>query len=72
VVLFLTTKKTKIQKKVFNYFIMQNLSDLKAKPIKGRDIPMSPRGFIRGRLYENHALVALIIKDGSQMKTVYL
>jgi hypothetical protein len=51
---------------------MQNLSDLKAKPIKGRDIPMSPRGFIRGRLYENHALVALIIKDGSQMKTVYL
>ena len=51
---------------------MQNLSDLKAIPIRGRDIPMSPRGFIRGRLYENHVLVALIIKDGSQMKTVYL
>jgi hypothetical protein len=51
---------------------MQNLSDLKAIPIRGRDIPMGTRGFIRGRLYENHALVALIIKDGSQMKTVYL
>jgi hypothetical protein len=71
VVLFLTTK-AKIRKKIFNYFIVQNLSDLKAIPIRGRDIPMSPRGFIRGRLYENHVLVALIIKDGSQMKTVYL
>jgi hypothetical protein len=51
---------------------MQNIKDLKATPIKGRDIPLTPRGFIRGRLYENDVIVALIIKDGSQMKTVYL
>lgn len=51
---------------------MQNIKDLKATPIKGRDIPMSPRGFIRGRIYQNDFLIALIIKDGSQMKTVYL
>jgi hypothetical protein len=51
---------------------MQNITDLKATPIKGRDIPLTPRGFIRGRLYENDVIVALIIKDGSQMKTVYL
>ena len=51
---------------------MQNITDLKATPIKGRDIPLIPRGFIRGRLYENDVIVALIIKDGSQMKTVYL
>jgi hypothetical protein len=41
-------------------------------PIKGKDIPMTPYGFIRGRLYQDDVLVALIIKDGSQMKTVYL
>ncbi len=51
---------------------MQNITDLKATPIKGRNIPLTPRGFIRGRLYENDVIVALIIKDGSQMKTVYL
>ena len=51
---------------------MQNITDLKATPIKGRDIPLTTRGFIRGRLYENDVIVALIIKDGSQMKTVYL
>lgn len=51
---------------------MQNIRDIKATPIKGRDIPLTPRGFIRGRLYENDVIVALIIKDGSQMKTVYL
>lgn len=51
---------------------MQHIKDLKATPIKGRDIPMSPRGFIRGRIYQNDSIIALIIKDGSQMKTVYL
>jgi hypothetical protein len=51
---------------------MQNIKDLKATPIKGRDIPLTPRGFIRGRLYENDILVALLIKDGSQINTVRL
>lgn len=46
--------------------------NINALPIKGREIPMSPRGFIRGRLYEGDVLVALIIKDGSQNKVVYL
>lgn len=46
--------------------------NINALPIKGRDIPMSPRGFIRGRLYIDEVLVALIIKDGSQNELVYL
>jgi hypothetical protein len=51
---------------------MQNTKHLKPTPIRGRDIPMGSRGFIRGRIYQNDFLVALIIKEGSQMKTVYL
>lgn len=41
-------------------------------PIKGRDIPMTPYGFIRGRVYQDDVLVALLIKDGHSNKLVYL
>jgi len=37
--------------------------------ISGRPIP---RGFIRGRLYQDGILVALVMKEGSQLKTHYL
>ena len=45
------------------------MENLKNVPLKGRELPIMPKGFIRGRLYENDVLVALIIRDGQSSRT---
>lgn len=51
---------------------MKEIKGFGQLPIQGRELPIMPKGFIRGRLYEEDVLVALIIKDGSQNKVIYL